>query len=151
MRLAKIANGLSRAVLNFVAVGAVLPYVIESFSTEISTYVPLPPPGEVWAVFVAIGAAFAVTGFLQHAYSKGEYPWLAGKLASGIVDIALFTYAYSLVPQSIGSASGGIQASDLLYLVYLAIALPYGYLVLDFFEARRNKGVVMSQAPGVSA
>jgi hypothetical protein len=149
--LANIANGLSRAALNFVVVGAALPYVIESFSSEISTYVSLPAPGEVWAVFVAIGAAFAVTGFLQHAYSKGEYPWLAGKLASGIVDIALFTYAYSLLPQSVGSASGGIQASDLLYLIYLAIALPYGYLVLDFFDARRTKSGAMSQPSVVSA
>jgi hypothetical protein len=149
--LANIAKGLSRAVLNFVVVGAVLPYVIESFSTQISTYMPLPAPGEVWAVFVGIGAAFAVTGFLQHAYSKGEYPWLAGKLASGIVDIALFTYAYSLLPQSVGSASGGIQASGLLYLVYLAIALPYGYLVLDFFDARRHGNTAVPQASGASA
>ena len=135
--MAKIAKGLARAVLNFAVVGVGFPYLLEHFSTEISSYVPLPPPDEVWAVFIAIGAMFAVTGYLQNAYSKGDYPWLGGKLGSGIVGVAFYTYAFSLLPSSIGST--GIQTSDLLYLIYLAIALSYGYLVLDFFDARRSK------------
>jgi hypothetical protein len=138
-QLPKIFQGAGRAVLNFVVVGLAFPYVLESFSSAIATYIKLPPPSEVWAVFIAIGAAFALTGFLQHAYSKGEYPWLFGKIGSGVIDIALFTFALSLLPSGVGAASGSLHVSGLLYLVYLAIALPYGYLVLDFFDARRSK------------
>jgi hypothetical protein len=137
--LAKIGKGLARAVLNFVVVGIAFPYLIEYFSPQISVYVKLPSAAEVWTVFIAIGALFAVTGFLQHAYSKGDYPWLFGKLGSGIADVVLFTYAFSLIPSSVGSASGGIETSNLLYLIYLAIALSYGYLILDFFQARRSR------------
>jgi hypothetical protein len=134
--MAKTAKGILSAAVAFLAVGVALPYLLEYFSSEISPYVRLPPAGELWAVFLAIGAAFAVTGFLQNAYSKGDFPWLFGRLGRGIVSIVLFTYLFSLLPSSIGSA--GIQTSDLLYLVYLAVALSYGYLILDFFDARRS-------------
>lgn len=134
----RLERGLLRAATNFAIVGVLFPYLLEYYSPQISSYVPLPPAYEVWAVFLAIGAGFAVTGFLQGAYSKGDYPWLFGKLASGVVSIAFFTFMFSLLPSSIGSA-GEIQASGLLYLIYLAVALSYGYLVLDFFEARRTK------------
>ena len=135
--MVKIGKGLSKAVLNFVVVGVAFPYLLEYFSPQISVYVPLPSPGEVWAVFIAIGALFAVTGFLQNAYSKGDFPWLFGKLGSGIVTIALYIYLTSLLPSAIGST--GIQTSDLLYLIYLAVALSYGYLILDFMDARQRR------------
>jgi hypothetical protein len=133
-----LAKGILRAATNFAVVGVLFPYLLEFYSQQISVYVPLPPTNEVWVVFLAIGAAFAVTGFLQGAYSKGDYPWLFGKLASGVVSIAFFTFMFSLLPSSIGSA-GKIQTSDLLYLIYLAVALSYGYLILDFYDARRTR------------
>jgi hypothetical protein len=133
----KLAKGILSAAAAFLVVGVALPYLLEYFSQDISSYVRLPPADELWAVFLALGAAFAVTGFLQNAYSKGDYQWLFGRLGRGIVSIALFTYLFSLLPSSVGSA--GFQAMDLLYLIYLAVALSYGYLILDFFDARRSR------------
>jgi hypothetical protein len=133
----KIAKGILSAAAAFLLVGVAFPYLLEYFSPEISSYVRLPPAEELWAVFLAIGAAFAVTTFLQNAYSKGDYPWLFGRLGRGIVSIALFTYLFSLLPSSLGSS--GMQASGMLYLIYLAVALSYGYLILDFYDARRSR------------
>jgi hypothetical protein len=137
MSLVKTTKGVLSAVTAFLVVGVVFPYLLEYFSPKISSYLLLPPADEVWAVFLAIGAVFAVTGFLQSAYSKGDYPWLFGRLGRGIVSIVLFTYLFSLLLNSASSA--GFQTSDLLYLIYLAIALSYGYLILDFFDARRSR------------
>lgn len=122
----------------FLAVGVAIPYLLGYYRPQISAYVQLPPQGQIWAALVVIGGLFAVTGYLQNAYSKGDYPWLLGKLGRGFVGIAFFTYLFSLLPSSIGAA-GKIQTSDLLYLIYLAIALSYGYLVLDFYDARRTR------------
>ena len=133
----KIAKGVLSAVAAFLLVGVAFPYLLEYFSPEISSYVGLPPAEELWAVFLAIGAAFAATTFLQNAYSKGDYPWLFGRLGRGIVSIALFTYLFSLLPSSLGSS--GMQASGMLYLIYLAVGLSYGYLILDFYDARRSR------------
>lgn len=133
----KMAKGILSAATAFLVVGVAFPYLLEYFSSDISSYVLLPPADEVWAVFLAIGAVFAVTGFLQSAYSKGDYPWLLGRLGRGIISIVLFTYLFSMLTSSVGSA--GFQASDLLYLIYLAVALSYGYLILDFYDARRSR------------
>jgi hypothetical protein len=136
MRMAKIAKGLSSAVVSFAVVGVAFPYLLEYFSPQISSYVHLPPPDDVWGVFIAIGAMFALTSFLQNAYAKGEFPWLFGKLGSGVVTLALYIYLYSLLPSTLGST--GIQYSDLLYLIVLAVVLSYGYLIFDFMDARRK-------------
>ena len=135
--MAKIAKGVSSAALRFVVVGIVFPYLLEYFSPTLSSYVQLPPPIQVWEAFILFGALYAVTSFLQTAYSKGEYPWLFGKIASGVVSIAFFTYIFLLLPKTVGSA--GIQTNGLLYLIYLAVGLAYLYLVLDFYDARRSK------------
>ncbi len=136
--MAKIAKGVLSAAVAFLAVGVAIPYLLGYYRPQISAYVQLPPQGQIWAALVVIGGLFAVTGYLQNAYSKGDYPWLLGKLGRGFVGIAFFTYLFSLLPSSIGAA-GKIQTSDLLYLIYLAIALSYGYLVLDFYDARRTR------------
>jgi hypothetical protein len=135
--LVKIAKGISSAAVRFVVIGIVLPYLLEYFSPTISSYVQLPPPSEVWAAFILIGALFAVSSFLQNAYSKGEFPWLFGKIGGGIASIVFFTYIFLLLPKTVGSA--GIQSAGLLSLIYLAVALSYAYLVLDFVDARRSR------------
>lgn len=137
MPMAKIAKGVSSAALRFVVVGIAFPYLLEYFSPTISTYLQLPPANEVWAVFILMGSLFAVTGYLQNAYSKGDYPWLFGKIGSGLSEAVFFTYLFLLLPNSVGTA--GIQSTGLLTLIYLAVALSYGYLILDFFDARRSR------------
>jgi hypothetical protein len=137
MPMAKIAKGVSSAAVRFLAVGIALPYLVEYFSPTISTYLQLPPANEVWAVFILIGSLFAVTGYLQNAYSKGDYPWLFGKVGSGLTEAVFFTYLFLLLPNSVGSA--GVQSTGLLSLIYLAVALSYAYLVLDFYDARRSR------------
>jgi hypothetical protein len=146
--LPKIAKGISSAALRFVIVGIVLPYVLEYFSPTISSYIQLPPPIEVWAVFILFGALFAATNFLQAAYSKGEYPWLFGKVGGGFVSIAFFTYLFLLLPKTVGSA--GVQSTGLLSLIYLDVGLSYGYLILDFVDARRSRGA-KSEGPDAVA
>jgi len=136
--LVKIAKGISSAAVRFLVVGIAFPYVLEYFSPTISTYLQLPPPSEVWEVFILMGALFAVTSFLQNAYSKGDFPWLFGKIGNGVVSVIFFTYLFLLLPNGVGSA--GIQSTGLLSLIYLAVALSYGYLILDFWDARRTKG-----------
>jgi hypothetical protein len=137
MRMVKIARGIAGAAASFVVVGIVFPYLLEYFSPTISTYLQLPPPGEVWAVFILLGGLFAVTSFLQNAYSKGDFPWLFGKIGNGLVNVVFFTYLFLLLPNGIGSA--GIQSTGLLSLIYLAVALSYAYLILDFYDARRSR------------
>lgn len=134
----KIAKGIMNAAVAFLVVGIVMPYLIGYYRPQILTYVQLPPQSSMWVALVVIGALFAVTSFFQNAYSKGDFPWLFGRLGNGLVDLVFFTYMFSLLPSSIGSAAG-IQTSDLLYLIYLAVALSYGYLILDFWVARRKK------------
>jgi hypothetical protein len=136
--LANVAKGVSRAVVSFVVVGLALPFLLEYFLPQISTYVHLPPPYEVWIVFIAMGALFAVTSFLQNAYSKGDFHWLLGKIGGGLVGLVFFTYLFLLLPSTVGSA--GTQTTGLLLIVYLAIALSYGYLILDFVDVRRTRG-----------
>ncbi len=135
--MVKLAKGISSAALRFVVIGIAFPYLLEYFSPTLSSYVQLPPADQVWEAFILFGALYAVTGFLQNAYSKGDYPWLFGKLGSGVVSIAFFTYIFLLLPKSVGSA--GVQSTGLLYLIYLEVALAYVYLVLDFYDARRSK------------
>ena len=144
--MVKTSKGLQTAVVNFVVVGVVFPYLIESFSPQVSSYVSLPARSEIWAVLLLIGTMFAVTGFLQSAYSKGDFPWLFGKLASGVVSLALYLFLYSLLPSSLGST--GVQASDLLYLIVLAVVLQYGYLVFDFWDARRRRAALKQFVTG---
>ena len=136
--MAKIARGVLSAAAAFLFVGVAIPYLLGYYRPQVSAYVQLPPQNQIWGALVVIGGLFAVTSYLQNAYSKGDYPWLFGRLGGGFVSIAFFTYLFSLLPSSIGSA-GKIQTSGLLYLIYLAIALSYGYLVLDFFDARRTR------------
>jgi hypothetical protein len=143
--LAKIAKGISSAVVRFVIVGIAFPYLLEYFSPTISAYVQLPPAIQVWEAFILFGVLYAVTGFLQAAYSKGEYPWLLGKVGSGVVNIAFFTYIFLLLPKNIGSA--GIQSTGLLYLIYLEVALAYLYLILDFYDARRSRAQKPKEPP----
>ena len=138
MLLVKIAKGILNAAVAFFVVGIVFPYLIGYYRPQISSYVQLPPQNSMWSALIVIGALFAVTGFFLNAYSKGDFPWLFGRLGNGLVDIVFFTYMFSLLPSSIGSAAG-IQTSNLLYLIYLAVALSYGYLILDFWVARRKK------------
>jgi hypothetical protein len=136
--MVKIAKGILNAAVAFLVVGVVMPYLIGYYRPQILTYVQLPPQSSIWAALIGIGALFAVTSFFLNAYSKGDFPWLFGRLGNGIADIVLFTYMFSLLPSSIGSAAG-IQTSNLLYLIYLAVFLSYGYLILDFWVARRKK------------
>src|ERR1700733_4327846 len=135
--MANLARGLTSAIVRFVLIGLALPFAIESFSPTISSYVKLPPPYDVWAALILIGALYAVSSFLQKAYSKGDYPWLLGTLMGGVASIALFTYLLLFLPTTVGSTQ--VHSSGLLYLIYLAVALSYGYLFLDFFDARRSR------------
>ncbi len=137
----KILKGLSSATLRFVLVGLAVPFLVEYFSPTISSYIRLPPPAQVWEELVLLGALFALMGFLMNAYSKGDFPWLFGKIGNGVVDAFFFTYLFLLLPNSLSSAgaSASVQSSGLLTLVYLAVALSYGYLILDFLDARRTR------------
>jgi hypothetical protein len=137
--MANIAKGVSSAALRFLVIGVAAPYLVEYYSASISTYLQLPPATEVWAVLILIGAFFAVTGYLQNAYAKGDYPWLFGKIGSGLLEAVFLTYLFLLLPNSVTLAGTGVQSGGLLALIYLAVALSYGYLILDFFDARRSR------------
>jgi hypothetical protein len=142
--MANITRGVASAAVRFVLIGLALPYAIEYFSPTLSAYVTLPPSSEVWGALVVIGALFGASGFLQNAYSKGDYPWLAGTIVSGIASLALFTYLLLFLPATVGSTQ--IQTTGLLYLIYLAVVLSYGYLFLDFFDARRSRAAARAAA-----
>jgi hypothetical protein len=137
--LVKIANGLSSAALNLLAVGVALPLILDLLAVPLSSYIALPPSSARWTAFILFGACFAVTGFLRSAYSKGDFPWLFGRLGGGVVDLALFYYLFLLLPSSVASAGSVVESSGLLLLLGLAIALSYGYLILDFVDARQTK------------
>lgn len=145
--MVRVARGISSAAINFVVLGIVLPFALNYFSSQISSYIALPPPSEIWAVFLLFGAVFAVTGFLQNGYSKGDFAWLFGKVGGGLAGIALFYYLFLLLPSSVGSA--GVEGSGLLLLVGLAIALSYGYVVFDFMDARRKNNAKKAATGGM--
>jgi len=125
----------------FVVIGIGLPLAVEYFSPTLSKYIQLPSSNVVWAALVLLGGLFAVTSFLQTAYSKGDFPWLFGKVGGGLVNALFFTYLFLLLPNSLASSgvSSGVSSSGLLTLVYLAVGLSYAYLLLDFVDARRTK------------
>lgn len=137
--MAKIAKGVGAAALNFLAVGVVLPLALDYLAGPLSSYISLPPPSSRWTAFILIGAALAATGFLQSAYSKGDFQWLFGRLGGGLVDLVLFYYLFLLIPSSASSAGVAVESSGLIALLVLAIALSYGYLFFDFFDARRTR------------
>jgi hypothetical protein len=140
--LANLAKGLMSAIVRFALIGVAFPFLIEYFSPTISSYVKLPPPYEVWAALILIGGLYAVSSFLQNAYSKGDYPWLMGTIMGGVASVALFTYLLLFLPTTVGSTQ--MQTTGLLYLIYLAVALSYGYLFFDFFDARRSKAAAQA-------
>ena len=135
--MAKILRGIGSAVIRFVAVGIAFPFLIDRFYQLISKYVTLPPSIERWTAFIIFGVLFAVTGFLQSAYQNGDYPWLAGRIGGGIVDLAFYTYLLLLLPASAGSQA--FQLTGLLWLIYGAIFLSYVSIILNFVHARRNR------------
>lgn len=131
-----IAKGLSQAVLDFLVVGVGFPFALEYFSPVFSGYVTLPPSSEVYDVFALLGSLMAVAGFLRNAFSKGQYPWLVGRIGGGLVEFGIFYFLFLDIPNSLASA--GVESSGLVALAALAVVLSYGYLVLDFFDARRS-------------
>ena len=135
----KIARGLSSAALDFLVVGVALPFALDYLAGPISAYVTLPPSSSRWAAFLLLGAALAATAFFRSAYSKGDFPWLFGRRGGAVVALALFYYLFLLLPSSIGSAAGVSESSGLVTLLGLAVALSYGYLLLDFVDARRSR------------
>ncbi len=137
MRMVNVEKGVSNAVVRLLVVGIALPFLLEYFAPTFSTYLQLPPSDQIWLVFLLLGTLFAVTSFLQNAYSKGDFPWLFGKIGSGVATLVFFTYLFLLLPNTVGSA--GVQSTGLLSLIYLAVALSYAYLILDFVDARRSR------------
>ncbi len=129
-------KGVASAAFVFVLVGIIAPYAIGYFRPQAEKFVTLPSSQEIWVAFLAFGVLYAIVEYLQNAYAKGNYPWLAGKLASGAVSIGFFSYIffYMLGSSSLGTA--GMQADGLLLLIYASIGLSYVYLFLDFFDAR---------------
>jgi len=139
--MVKLAKGLVTAAGMFVVVGIVFPLLLDRASSFLSSYVTLPPSPERWEILLGLGAFFALTAFLQNGYSKGEYPWLFGRIGAGLGSMALYYFAFLLLPGG-GSTSGlgvGVDATGLLLLVYFGIFLSYGYIVLDFFDYRHRK------------
>ena len=100
----------------------------------------LPPSSARWTAFILLGASFAVTGFLRSAYSKGDLPWLFGKLGGGLVDLALFYYLFLLLPSSVASAGAVVESSGLVLLLGLAIALEDARLHGGWLEAWGEPG-----------
>lgn len=125
--------------LDFLVVGVGLPFIIEYFAPLFSAYVTLPPASEVYEVFVLLGSLMAVAGFLRNAFSKGQYPWLVGRISGGLVEFGIFYFLFLDIPKSLASA--GVESSGLVGLAALAVVLSYGYLILDFFDARRSSVV----------
>ncbi len=143
--MAKIARGLLVGVALFLVVGVVLPYLLDYASGFLSNYVTLPRPSERWLILLGLGGLFGATAFLQNAYSKGEYPWLFGRIGSGLTSMGFYYFVFLLLPGGGGSGGGNlglgvaVDATGLLLLVYLGIVLSYGYIVLDFFDYRHRK------------
>jgi hypothetical protein len=135
-----LVKGIPAAVLRFIVVGIAIPFLIGYLAPTISSYVTLPPSSEIWAVFILFGALFAVTAFLQHAFSKGEYPWLFGKIGGGLVSLAFLYYLFLFIPSGMSSETGAeVSATGLISLIILSVVLSYGALVFDFFDARRQR------------
>lgn len=135
----KVAKGVPALVYGIVVIGVVVPYALDYLSPLFAGYLKLPPASQRWEVFIGLGILFAVTGFCRSAYSKGDYPWLFGKIGRGLADIALFYYLFLLVPGSLGSLGGAsVESTGLIYLVGLAVVCSYGYTVFDFIDARRT-------------
>ncbi len=137
--MASLAKGFTSAALRFFLVGVALPWALDFFSPLVSAYVKLPPSSGRWTLFLAFGALFAITGFLQNAYRKGDYPWLVGKIGGGVADLAFFSYVILFLPSAAAVGSQSFRMTGLLALVYAAVALAYLYLALDFFDARRTR------------
>jgi hypothetical protein len=139
--LVNILRGASSAILDFLVIGIAVPYAVEYFAPTISSYIALPPPSEIWGVFLLFGVLLAATGFLQRGYSKGDFPWLAGKIGGGLVEFGIFYFLFLLLPKSLGGSgsSATLESTGLLVLVGLAFFFSYGYLILDFWDARRTK------------
>lgn len=137
----KNMKGLASAALVFVLVGILAPYVLQYFRPVAVRYITLPSTQEIWAVFIFFGVLFAIVEFLENAYVKGDYHWLAGKLGSGIVGLAFLSYIFFYMVGSSSIGSGGVEATGLVLLIYLSIGLSYLYLFLDFYDARGSRSV----------
>lgn len=150
--MVKIAKGVSIAAVRFVILGVAVPYLIDMFQTQITRYLTLPPSGERWIIFGAFGAGFALTGFLQAAYLKGDYPWLLGKLAAGAVGFAFYSYIFLIIARPANlPTSQSYQLGGLLVLIYATIGLSYAYLFLDFFDVRRSRAAAKPSSLQVPA
>jgi hypothetical protein len=142
--LAKILRGIGSAAIRFGVVGIAFPSAIDYFYQTISKYVTLPPSIERWTAFIIFGVLFAITAFLKSSHENGDYPWLAGKIGGGIVDLAFYTYLLLLLPAYAGSQA--FQLTGMLWLIYAAIFLSYLLMMLNFVHARRNRVITPVKA-----
>ncbi|MDG6997446.1 MAG: hypothetical protein JRN52_16145 [Nitrososphaerota archaeon] len=137
------AKGVGSAVFVFILVGIVAPYAINYFRPLAERFAVLPPSQEIWMVFIFFGVVYAVVEYLQNAYAKGEYLWLAGRLGSGAASLGLFSYIFFyMIGSSSLSSEEGVDAAGLVTLIYVSIGLSYLYLFLDFYDARRSRRTV---------
>lgn len=144
------AKGIGAAVLVFVLVGIILPYLLGYFRPLAEKYVILPSSTEIWVAFLIFGVLFAAVEYLQNAYSKGNYPWLLGKLLSGAVSLGFFSYIFFYMLGYNPAGTEGLETTGLVLLIYLSIGLSYLYLFLDFFDARRSRPSPTPSAPSPS-
>ncbi len=137
--MAQHLRGLISAVIVLVPVGILAPYVLQYFRPHFEKYITLPPSQEIWAMFLLFGALFALVEFLQNAYLKGDYHWLAGKLGSGIIGFAFLSYIFFYMVGSPSLGSAGVEATGLVLLISVSIGLSYLHLFLDFYDARGSR------------
>lgn len=136
----RVVKGGLAAALRFIVVGIAAPFALTHLSGAVSGYVKLPPNAEIWEVFILFGALFALMAFLENGFSKGEYPWLGGKIGGGLTSWGFYYYIFLLIPSGMSSETGAqISATGLLVLIFLGIVFSYGYIVLDFFDYRRRR------------
>ncbi len=141
----RLWRGIISAAFSFVLVGIVVPAAIDAYRASLGRFFEVPAPLELYGTFLLFGAAFAVATFIETTSEKWQYRWLAAKLADGIIGLAFFYYLFVRIASSnLGAVESRVQDGGLLELVYVAIALSYLYLALDFGGARRAHSTTLS-------
>lgn len=146
----RVWSGVSRSISTFLFVGFILPLLFNYLEPTLQkTGLPLQPQSIRWTAFIALGASAATFEFLSGAFERRAWPWLVGKLGSGVTWLLVLSFlsgpvfGFALGKMEVVHSSAetttraSLEANALLFLLGVLVVLSFSTPIFQFLEARQ--------------